>query len=162
MQGITKEPRNKYMHKRDRKGLSIKAMEIPFSYPLNIFTSYIWSAASIWPLLCECVERERERERVQHVHQKFRWVRSIICNPLTFSTAVMVLFPLATSVPAGTDSDFCRVNSKQSQMIYTDTMLGESVICILKLAQILIIHQEIFSCKWDFLYYYIRKTPMTL
>jgi hypothetical protein len=63
MQGITKEPRNKYMHKRDRKGLSIKAMEIPFSYPLNIFTSYIWSAASIWPLLCECVERERERER---------------------------------------------------------------------------------------------------
>jgi len=151
MQGITKEPRNKYMHKRDRKGLSIKAMEIPFSYPLNIFTSYIWSAASIWPLLCECVERERERERVQHVHQKFRWVRSIICNPLTFSTAVMVLFPLATSVPAGTDSDFCRVNSKQSQMIYTDTMLGESVICIPN-TNIIILLNELIRCN---LYYFL-------
>jgi hypothetical protein len=149
MQGITKEPRNKYMHKRDRKGLSIKAMEIPFSYPLNIFTSYIWSAASIWPLLCECVERERER--VQHVHQKFRWVRSIICNPLTFSTAVMVLFPLATSVPAGTDSDFCRVNSKQSQMIYTDTMLGESVICIPN-TNIIILLNELIRCN---LYYFL-------
>jgi hypothetical protein len=96
-------------------------------------------------------ERERERERVQHVHQKFRWVRSIICNPLTFSTAVMVLFPLATSVPAGTDSDFCRVNSKQSQMIYTDTMLGESVICIPN-TNIIILLNELIRCN---LYYFL-------
>jgi hypothetical protein len=66
----------------------------------------------------------------------------------------MVLFPLATSVPAGTDSDFCRVNSKQSQMIYTDTTLGEGVICIANTNIIILLNELIRYNLYYFLIYF--------